>query len=80
MAMNIYIKVEFEPTNSSTENQHPNHSVIIRLKYLQKEWPKVTKNVSSDSKLYFKSLGDLHTNEGLLFINNMIFIPKTLRH
>lgn len=30
-AMNVHASVGFEPTNSGTEDQCPNHSVIVQL-------------------------------------------------
>ncbi len=48
-------------------------------KYVKEGWPKVTKGLSQELKMYHKFQGDLHTNEGLLFINDKIIVPNTLR-
>ncbi|GBN22426.1 Transposon Ty3-G Gag-Pol polyprotein [Araneus ventricosus] len=50
------------------------------IKFVKEGWPKVaTKNWSRELKQYYKSQSDLHTNEGLLFINDKIVVPNSLR-
>ncbi|GBM81004.1 Uncharacterized protein K02A2.6 [Araneus ventricosus] len=50
------------------------------IKFVKEGWPKVeTKNWSQELKQYCKSQSDLHTNEGLLFINDKIVVPNSLR-
>ena len=50
------------------------------IKFVKEGWPKVVaKNMSQELKQFFKSQNDFHTNEGLLFINDKIVVPKSLR-
>lgn len=49
------------------------------MKYIKEGWPKCYKKVDSSVKTYYKVKNDLHINNGLLFINEKIVVPHSLR-
>ncbi|GBO35880.1 Uncharacterized protein K02A2.6, partial [Araneus ventricosus] len=51
----------------------------IVVKHIQEGWPKSYKKVDNSVKLYYKVKNDLYINEGLLFINEKLIVPYSLR-
>ncbi|GBL65032.1 Transposon Ty3-I Gag-Pol polyprotein, partial [Araneus ventricosus] len=51
----------------------------IVVKYIQEGWPQSCKKVDNSVKLYYKVKNDLYINEGLLFMNEKLIVPYSLR-
>lgn len=49
------------------------------VNYCLEGWPKTVKAVPVNTRHYFKIKNDLQIEEGLLFLNNKIVVPKALR-
>ena len=49
------------------------------INYIKDSWPESYKIVDSSVKTYYKVKNDLHINDGLLFINEKLIVPCTLR-
>ncbi|GFS86004.1 transposon Tf2-6 polyprotein [Trichonephila clavipes] len=51
----------------------------IVVKYIKEDWPKSYKNVDNSVKTYYKIKNNIYIQEGLLFSNEKLIVPYSLR-